>query len=165
MWQHFWSKLSILSQVWKVAVLDSEKTFLFHTKTSNFWRSNGTYLNIFRLLYFMLTYSKALVWFCSSFNLQSLIFVRVFSNTLIVDCVISSQAVMVHYIYLSRHIENGLSMLLEMKSLKSFHVKSFLQPRPRSCKTLTFKTNSWLLQFYTAMVHLKLCKSISVFLT
>ena len=49
MWQYFWSKLSILSQVWKVAVLDSEKTFLFHTKTSNFWRSNGTYLNIFRL--------------------------------------------------------------------------------------------------------------------
>ena len=31
-------------------------------------------LNIFRLLCFMLTYSKALAWFCSSFILQSLIF-------------------------------------------------------------------------------------------
>ena len=38
----------------------------------------------------------------------------------------------------------------------------FLQPNPCNYKTLTLKTNSWLLQFYTGMMHLKLCKSNKV---
>ena len=44
----------------------------FTPKQSNVWRNRGRYLNIFSLLCFMLTYSKALVWFCCSFNLQSI---------------------------------------------------------------------------------------------
>lgn len=47
------------------------------------------------------------------FNLQ--FFVRVFSKILIVDCaVVSSKAATAHYVYLAKHIENGLSVLAEM---------------------------------------------------
>ena len=38
----------------------------------------------------------------------------------------------------------------------------FLQLNPYNYKTLTLKTNSWLLKFYTSMMHLKLCKSNKV---
>ena len=32
MWQHFWSKSSILSQVWKASILGWGEAFLFYTK-------------------------------------------------------------------------------------------------------------------------------------
>ena len=70
-------------------------------------------LKIFRLACFMLTYSKALATFCSSFILQSLIFIRVFSNTFVVDCVVFSSAVMTFYVLQAGDIENWLSMFLE----------------------------------------------------
>ena len=46
MWQHFWSKPSILSLVWKVAILNSGEAFLPHTKTSRLKGNRGRYLNI-----------------------------------------------------------------------------------------------------------------------
>ena len=70
-------------------------------------------LNIFKLLCFMLKCSKALAWFCSGFILQSLIFIWVFFNTLVVDCVFFSSAVMTLYILIAGHIENWYSMLSE----------------------------------------------------
>ena len=38
------------------------------------------------------------------------------------------------------------------------HINCFLQHHQCAYKTLTLKTNSWFLQFYTAMTHLELCK-------
>ena len=70
-------------------------------------------LNIFKLLCFMLTCSKALAWFCSGFILQSLIFIWVFFNTLVVDCVVFSSAFMTLYVLIAGYIENWYSMLSE----------------------------------------------------
>ena len=61
---------------WKIAILDWGQAFLFHTKAVKSQRNRGGYLNIFRLLCFKLSYSKALVWFCCSLNLQSPIFCK-----------------------------------------------------------------------------------------
>ena len=75
-------------------------------------RNRGGDLHIFRLLCFILTHGKALAWFCCSFNLRS--FGKVFSNILIVDCVVSYQAVMAHYVEFAGYIKKGLSMLPEI---------------------------------------------------
>ena len=78
-------------------------------------------------------------------------FVGVFSKTLIVGSAVSSQAVMTYYVSLSGYIEKRFYMLSEMKFS--------LQRHPCTYKTLALKVNSWFLQFYTAMVHLTVCKS------
>ena len=43
--------------------------------------------------------------------------VRVFSKTLIVDLVVFSQTVMEYHFWLAEHIENGISILLEISQL------------------------------------------------
>ena len=64
----------LLSQVWKTAILDYEKAFLFHIRIVKALTNRYRYLNTFRLLCFMLIYNKALEQFCYSFNLQSSLF-------------------------------------------------------------------------------------------
>ena len=51
-----------------------EKHACFTSKQTKLWRNRGRYLNIFRLLWFILIYSKTIFHFCYSFNLQSSIF-------------------------------------------------------------------------------------------
>ena len=45
------------------------------------------------------------------------VFVRVFSKTLIVDCVIFHREIMTYYVYLARYIKNELSILPEIPTL------------------------------------------------
>ena len=57
------------------SILCLGKTCLCITaKKSNLKRNKGRYLNTFRLLCFILTYSKAIIHYCYSFNHQSSIF-------------------------------------------------------------------------------------------
>ena len=69
------------------------------------------YLNIYRLLCFLLTHSKAIIHFCCSFKFQPSFFVWVFSKTLIVHCVIFLHAVMTNYVKPAGDIKNGISRL------------------------------------------------------
>ena len=58
----------------KEAILDLRKAYLFQPKTFNPLRNKGRYFNIFRLHSFILTYCRAIVHFCFSFNFQPSIF-------------------------------------------------------------------------------------------
>ena len=83
------------SQKGKVAILSLEDSHFVsrenvshqNSQTSKEIRADR-YLNVFRPLCFILTNCKVIVHFCHSFNLQPLIFVGVFSKTLIVDYVV-----------------------------------------------------------------------------
>ena len=110
----------IFTMLWKFGFLRSENVMrqiwgCIPVLYQNFkpLKNRARCLKIFRLACFMLTYSKALATFCSSFILQSLIFIRGFSNTFVVDCVVFSSAVMTFYVLQAGDIENWLSMFLE----------------------------------------------------
>ena len=111
------------------------------------------YLNVFRPLCFILTYCKVMVHFSHSFNLQPLIFVGVFSKTLIVD-----------YVVFPMQLLQTMSSQLDILRMdflcfqKSPHDFS-LQRHGSTYKILTSTTNTWNLHFYTSMEHLKLDKS------
>ena len=85
------------SQKGKVAILSLEDSHFVsrenmhvshqNSQTAKEIRANR-YLNVFRPLCFILTYCKVIVHFCHSFNLHPLIFVGVFSKTLIVNYVV-----------------------------------------------------------------------------
>ena len=78
MWKHYWSKLYTLLQV-LMATIPDLKHSCFTPKQSNLQE----HISVFLGYCFILTYSKALVWF----------FLGVFSKTLVVDCVVFYQAV------------------------------------------------------------------------
>ena len=77
--KYYWSKLYTLLQVLMAAIPDLEEAFCFTPKQSNLQE----HISVFSGYCFILTYSKALVWF----------FLGVFSKTLTVDCIVFYQAV------------------------------------------------------------------------
>ena len=137
----------------KVAWQHFDLSYKFNHK---YWKAltNIGYLNSFRLLCFILTYSKALVWFCCSFNLRSSIFCwNVFWDF---DCELyrflrssCGTLCIVSWVYWER----------TFYAPRNAQMKFFLRLHPYTYKTLTLKKNSWLLQFYSGTVHQKLYRS------
>ena len=147
MWQYLWSRAS---KVWRAAILDWRKHSCFTIIRQTF-KEIKVDISIF------LGYS---VWCCHIvehlrcklapvliFNFH---FFILFSMTLIVNFVLSS--------YDTLCLTSWPYWEWTFYTTRNPCMKCFLQLHTRAYKTITLKSNSWLLQFYTTMVYLKLCK-------
>ena len=120
-----------------------------HAKT---FRNRGRYLNIlgYSVLWWNIVKHSCDFVPLSIFNFP--FFVRTFSKTLIVDYdVISS--------YGTPCLASCAYWVCTFHASRNCLMKTFLQLHPCVYKTFTLKTNSWLLQFHTTMMHLILYKN------
>ena len=81
------------------------------------------------------------MWFCPSFNLQFSILVKVIAKTLILDCAVLNS-------YGTLRLVRWAYWEWTFYTFRNSPMNLFLQPYPCIYKTLTLKTNYWLLQLY-----------------